>query len=167
MPLQDHDAHVISRYIVCKLEFGCRVTLPDLTQDAVYRAIATELQVLHGDYGTACARKYPNLTVQYLNPSTNLVMVRCSRDQCKQIQSCLPFVKKIGEVDVFLHTLHLAGTIRSCMKFIVRYHKSQLPLLMSECRNPVERKKVQEMLTDSCADSGRTLGLLERSTTSQ
>ncbi|XP_052766440.1 ribonuclease P/MRP protein subunit POP5-like [Mya arenaria] len=151
-----------NRYILCKLEFGKRASLPALNQDEVYRAIRDELQILHGEYAMACARKYPALAVHYLNKETNLVMIRCARDMCKKVQSSLPFVKKLGGADVFLNTIHLAGTIRSCMKFIVRYHKTELPLMLYECKTEEERLKVHQLIVASCSDSGKALGLLER-----
>ncbi|WAR19634.1 hypothetical protein MAR_001472, partial [Mya arenaria] len=101
-------------YILCKLEFGKRASLPALNQDEVYRAIRDELQILHGEYAMA---------LHYLNKETNLVMIRCARDMCK---------------------------------------KTELPLMLYECKTEEERLKVHQLIVASCSDSGKALGLLER-----
>ena len=48
-------------------------------------------------------------TVKYLSSETNMVIIRAKRDFYRLAQAALTFVKKIGEYDAFLHTVHIGG----------------------------------------------------------
>ena len=49
--------------------------------------------------------------VKYLNKDTNLVLLRCSRDMHNIVLSALPFVKTLGNAEMFINTIHVAGKV--------------------------------------------------------
>ncbi|XP_013383298.1 ribonuclease P/MRP protein subunit POP5 [Lingula anatina] len=91
------------------------------TERLVFKAVQKEVQDLHGDYGQGVLMG--SFSVSYLNPDTNMVMIRAGRDYHRLVGSALPLVKKIGHQEAFLRTIHLGGTIRSCQKFLIKHNK--------------------------------------------
>nr|KAG5698880.1 hypothetical protein BaRGS_006774 [Batillaria attramentaria] len=81
-----------------------------------------------------------------------MVIIRAKRDFYRMAQTALTFVKKIGNHDAFLHTMHIGGTIRACQKFLIRHHRQHLPLLYKECPTQEERDKVQQALLTACVN---------------
>lgn len=120
-----------------------------LQTNHVYRAIKDAMVRAHGDYGIALVTS--SLSVKYLNPETNIVVVRTKRGTHQLVQSAMAFVKNIGEQEAFFRTLHVGGTIRSCKKFLLTYHKQQLPLFQRQCKTDEEKREFQLAILDACA----------------
>ncbi|XP_038059390.1 ribonuclease P/MRP protein subunit POP5-like [Patiria miniata] len=134
-----------NRYFLCELVF----------EDAIWRALAVNNQHLynavkdavrqiHGDYGAAAIAW--GLNVKYLNPDTGVMMIRVRRQNQKILSTTLPFIKSVASFPVTMRTLHISGTIRSCQKFLVKYNRRQLVVLLRQCRTKEERQKVRESI---------------------
>ncbi|KAK7087186.1 ribonuclease P/MRP protein subunit POP5-like [Littorina saxatilis] len=139
------------RYFLAEIIFpdGRRLQR-NIKSNDVYFSVREALHAAYGDYGIGVLKS--SLMVKYLNKDTHMVIVRAKRDFYRLAQAALTFVKKIGEHDAFLNTLHIGGTIRACQKFLIRHHRQHLPLLYQECDTQEERDNVQLMLLSSCVD---------------
>ncbi|CAF0794423.1 unnamed protein product [Didymodactylos carnosus] len=77
------------------------------------------IQKLYGDYGSA--KFLRSLTIIYYNPVTNLSIIRCLRENKVEMKTVATFTTHIGPYECSLQTLHVAGSIRQCKKFLVKY----------------------------------------------
>ncbi|KAJ8308779.1 hypothetical protein KUTeg_013653 [Tegillarca granosa] len=77
----------------------------NLNGQDVFNAVKNAVMKYHGDYGI----------VIYVNPSTNIVLVRAKRGAHQMVQSAMFFINKIGTYDAFLRTLHIGGIY--CYKY--------------------------------------------------
>jgi len=62
---------------------------------------------------------------------------------------------KVFEADTFHKLLttelfHVPGTIRTCQKFLIRYNRRQLLILLQNCTDEGEREAIQKSVTRSC-----------------
>ncbi|XP_045167996.1 ribonuclease P/MRP protein subunit POP5-like [Mercenaria mercenaria] len=150
------------RYILCKVIFTDRRKKHSINENDFYYAVKNEINALHGDYAIASLRNVPSLAVRYVDGNSGVVLIRCQRSLLKIVQSSITFVKKINKEDGFLQTIHVGGTIRSCLKFLIRYHRSRLPQLLMECKTEDEKKKVQAAIVQSCKTSTQVMSTWER-----
>ncbi|XP_077995236.1 ribonuclease P/MRP protein subunit POP5-like [Glandiceps talaboti] len=133
-----------NRYILCELVMESDRLVYPIEQKDIYFAVKQAIERCHGDYGAGVTQG--GLSVKYLNTYTKTVLIRVRRDHHKLLWSALPFIKSIGKQQVFLHSLHIGGTIRSCQKFLTKYGRQQLVVLLQKCRTQEERKAVQKSL---------------------
>ncbi|XP_004396717.1 PREDICTED: ribonuclease P/MRP protein subunit POP5 isoform X3 [Odobenus rosmarus divergens] len=47
-------------------------------------------------------------------------------------------------------SIGFAGTIRTCQKFLIRYNRRQLLILLQNCTDEGEREAIQKSVTRSC-----------------
>ncbi|KAL2767681.1 ribonuclease P/MRP protein subunit POP5 isoform c [Daubentonia madagascariensis] len=47
-------------------------------------------------------------------------------------------------------SIGLAGTIRTCQKFLIQYNRRQLLILLQNCTDEGEREAIQKSVTRSC-----------------
>ena len=104
------------------------------------------IQELYGDYGLAVVQS--NLGIKYLNPITRTVLIRVSRGAHLIVINALAMIKKIQQTPVMFWTLHVAGSIRLCQKFLVRHNQQQLRLLLRNCPAN-EKKELEEKLAST------------------
>lgn len=134
-----------SRYILCELVDASGTAVSHQWKDhEVYVTVRNALHTAHGDFGAALVKK--SLNVKYLNSSTGVVVIRVRRGCQDLVLTTLPFIKSIRGTQASFRTLHLSGTIRSCQKFLIRYHTQQLQKLLSHCTDPDLRKNIVESL---------------------
>ncbi|XP_060584314.1 ribonuclease P/MRP protein subunit POP5-like [Ruditapes philippinarum] len=150
------------RYILCKVIFTGNRKTCKINENDIYTKVKNEIGALHGDYALAALRNVPSFGVRYIDGNTGVVLIRCQRDLLKIVQSAITYVKKINTEEAFLQTIHVGGTIRSCLKFLIRYHRSRLPQLLMECKTEDEKKKVQAAIVESCKTSTRVMCTWER-----
>ncbi|XP_067131708.1 ribonuclease P/MRP protein subunit POP5 [Centruroides vittatus] len=108
----------------------------------ILEAVKESLQRFHGDYGLGSC--IYGMTIKMFNPLTRLFILRVHRGCHPFVASTLPFVNKINGLKVKLTVLHFAGTIRSCLKFIVVYDIKKLDELIKLCNDQdlMEKAKV-------------------------
>ncbi|XP_071092869.1 ribonuclease P/MRP protein subunit POP5-like [Haliotis cracherodii] len=138
------------RYLVCEVIAGEEedTQLQNIKELDVYRAVSGAISRAHGDYGMGLLKK--SLNVKYLNIGTGMAFIRVRRGAQHLLQTALAFVKKIGNTNVTMTTLHVAGTIRSCQKFLISFHKQNLPDFLRHCSTPEERLQVQHSIKAAC-----------------
>ncbi|XP_067679996.1 ribonuclease P/MRP protein subunit POP5-like [Haliotis asinina] len=136
------------RYLVCEVMAEDNTQLQNTKEYDVYCAVSSAISRAHGDYGMGFLRT--SLNVKYLNIGTGMAFIRIRRGAQHLLQTALAFVKKIGNINVSVRTLHVAGTIRSCQKFLIRYHKQHLPDFLEHCSTPEERLRVQRSIKVAC-----------------
>ncbi|KAL4238863.1 RNA-binding protein pop5 [Mactra antiquata] len=139
------------RYVLCKVIHDDRKKSFD--ESDIYFAVRNEVEALHGDYGVSSMKKTPSLSVKYTDKESGIVLLKCQRGLHKLLQSSLPFIKKIKGVPAFLQTIHVGGTIRSCLKFLITYHKSRLSSLLKQCTTKEEKEKVKVAILKCCQDT--------------
>ncbi|XP_076778634.1 ribonuclease P/MRP protein subunit POP5 isoform X2 [Arvicanthis niloticus] len=93
-------------------------------------------------------------TVRYLNAYTGVVLLRCRKDFYQLVWSALPFItyleNKGHRYPCFFNTLHVGGTIRTCQKFLIRYNRRQLLVLLQNCTDEGEREAIKKSVSRSC-----------------
>lgn len=131
-----------NRYLVCEVIYTeSRRKVSSFSSYDLYLCIRDAVIKAYGDYGIGVLRS--SLSVKYWNPATNILLIRARRGLHRMVQAAITFVKTISSQDAIFSTLHVGGTIRSCYKFLIRYHHQQLPSLLSECATEVERCAVK------------------------
>lgn len=137
------------RYLLCKLiEGGSHKRTFPITEQQLYHNVRNAVSHAHGNYGFALIQS--SLRVKYVNVQTHVVVIRVSRKAHHLVLSALAMEKQIGQVNAFYRTLHVAGTIRSCKKFLAKYNKEQLNILAKDA-SPESFLQIQQSLLDSTA----------------
>lgn len=118
------------RYILAELwteQCKKRIKLP-LKETELKEAIRKSVQILHGDYGLASIQA--GFSIKMYNPATRVFIVKVYRKFHNVISSSLPFITSIEKLKVCIRTLHLSGTIRSALKFLIKYDQEKLAELV-------------------------------------
>uniref|UniRef100_A0A8C4R804 Ribonuclease P/MRP protein subunit POP5 n=1 Tax=Eptatretus burgeri TaxID=7764 RepID=A0A8C4R804_EPTBU len=144
-----------NRYVLCVVRGG-DLALRALSPSAVHKTLSHTLQAQHGVYGQA--RCLIGMTVFYVNMKTGVVIVRVRKDSLSLLSSALPFVSNVGyppnRVPCHLQTLHVGGSIRSCQKFLIEYHRKTLQSQLAACVTNEERQRVRAAITSTCFSIG-------------
>jgi len=111
------------RYIVVAV--SCVANLSD---NAIINCLRTQVQHLHGDYGAALIQL--SLRVIYYNRYTRTAIVRVKRGLQNLLMQAMALVSQIKTTDVSFRTLHVAGSLRSCRKFLITYYHGHKPFLL-------------------------------------
>lgn len=117
-----------------------------INEKNIFDAIKTTLQRLHGDYGMGCCLY--GMTVKMFNPLTRIFIIRVHRGPHAFIASTLPFITNINGLNVKLTVLHLGGTIRSCLKFIMIHDRKKLDQLRKLCKDEAEWEEAKKILIE-------------------
>ncbi|XP_059844344.1 ribonuclease P/MRP protein subunit POP5 isoform X3 [Hypanus sabinus] len=125
-----------SRYLLCEIVFEKPHYRQQLDVRSIIRNVRNTISQIHGDFGIGCCSL--RLEVTYLNAYTGIVLIRCQKDFYRMLSTALMFVtfleNKNQKFHCFFNTLHVAGTIRSCQKFLIQYNRKQLLLLLRGCK---------------------------------
>ena len=139
-----------NRYLLCEIVFPDNQLIErKFTDYEIYRCIKDSLADLHGDYGLGIMQS--SLSVKYVNPHTHVVLVRAMRGAHQMVWQAMTFIKKIGSQEAFFRALHLGGTIRTCQKFLLDYHRKQLAVLLKQCKKQ-EQIAIQQSILNSSID---------------
>ena len=113
------------RYFVFQLHFNSN-SAHLIKSSHIHTAFETTIARLYGDVGIA--RFTRNLSIIYYNPSTQVSIVRCLRDDKHILQTAATFISKIStdQIECSIQTLHVGGSIRQCKKYLVNYSIEQL-----------------------------------------
>ncbi|KAL4419534.1 hypothetical protein ABPG77_005765 [Micractinium sp. CCAP 211/92] len=85
-----------------------------ITEAALLATFRDSLQQNFGDFGLGCA--LASFQVKYYNPVSNLCIVRCSRDEYRQVWATLCLLTEVHHRAVLLRLLRLTGTVAACQK---------------------------------------------------
>lgn len=114
------------RYILAEIlteQHKNKVKIPLREKDLV-QAIFSSVETLHGDFGVACIQA--GFSIKMFNPATRIFIARVHRRFHSILGSSLPFITTIGKLKLCIRTLHLSGTIRSALKFLIKFDKEKL-----------------------------------------
>ncbi|XP_071161338.1 ribonuclease P/MRP protein subunit POP5-like [Mytilus edulis] len=136
-----------NRYLVCEVVTDGRK--PEFSQMDFLRCLKDTVSKYHGDYGTGSIMT--SLFVKYFNPDTGIIIIRVKRGCHLMIQSTLTFMTKVKDCEVMLHTVHIGGTLKSCQKFLIRYHQKQLATSLKQCKTKEEKTVVGKAVKRSDA----------------
>ncbi|XP_065893033.1 ribonuclease P/MRP protein subunit POP5-like [Dysidea avara] len=143
-----------NRYFLIKFDFendkDAREALSGLDAKSLRELLKVAMRTLHGDYGLGCVQH--SLNVKYFNMMTRVAIVRCARDHYRNLWSAMTLIKLINNVGGMIVVLHVAGTIRSCQKFLITHNKHQLEKMIRNAKTPSEAKQLQKV----CEDTMRT-----------
>ena len=135
------------RYILAELwteQCKNKVKLP-LKEKNLEQAIRDSVENLHGDYGLATIQA--GFSIKLYNPATRVFIARVHRKFHSVLSSSLPFITAIGKLKVCIRTLHLSGTIRSALKFLVVYDREKLTELIYTLQLSTEMQtELQELI---------------------
>lgn len=118
------------RYILAEIwtdKFQNQIKLP-VGEKKLHQAILDSVETLHGDYGFGSI--YAGFSIKMYNPATRIFIARVQRKFHSVLLSSLPFVTSVGKVKLSIQTLHLSGTIRSSLKFLIKFDKEKLAELV-------------------------------------
>ncbi|CAB4001836.1 Ribonuclease P MRP subunit POP5 [Paramuricea clavata] len=133
-----------SRYLLMEIRFEDGLVDQSLSSSTVYHDILRSVENTYGDYGFGCIKM--SFKVKYVNPFTGVVFVKCSRDYYRMLWHAVTFLKEVNGRQCSMNTLHLAGTINSCQRFLVKHNKKQLRKMLAQCKTPAEKGKISKML---------------------
>ncbi|XP_033123186.1 ribonuclease P/MRP protein subunit POP5-like [Anneissia japonica] len=134
-----------NRYLLCEIIFDERyANYPAVVSNDILSEIKNAVVHTHGDYGMGAVQL--GLNVKYLNPHTQIFIVRSRRSSYKIVWTSLPFVNKLCKKICKINTLHCGGTIRTCQKFLLKYQRQQLSGVLLKCQSDEERKAVKESI---------------------
>ncbi|XP_065830911.1 ribonuclease P/MRP protein subunit POP5-like [Oscarella lobularis] len=141
------------RYVVLELVYEDDKTDLSLTTRDLLNALRDIIQTIHGEFGAAQVR---HLSAKYLNVHSRTAVVKCGIKSYRTLLSAMPFVRHLRRLPCTVRSLRLAGTLRSCQKFIAKRNVIKLKECLEKCITPVERRRVEEILNDSLKiDLGR------------
>jgi ribonuclease P/MRP protein subunit POP5 len=85
------------------------------------RALQRSVLELAGEAGLG--QCLGSLSVKYFNPDTGLAIVRTSRAAARVTQAAAALLTSLAERRVAVHSLHVAGTIRSCQEAAIAHNR--------------------------------------------
>lgn len=137
-----------NRYIT--IEIICP-SLPEntpltLKSGAFHESVMNKIQYLHGDYGVAAVRT--GFIAKYCNENTRIAILRARHGPHKFVTSSLPFITRIGKLDVILHTIHVGATLKHSFKFIQRYQRAFLDSVYLSLKSDKEKKQMEFAVMD-------------------
>lgn len=106
----------------------------------------SKIQQLHGDFGVAAVTT--GFLTKYCNENTRIAILRSRHGPHKFVTSSLPFITKIGKLDVRLNTLHVGATLKHSFKFIQKHQRAYLDRMWAKMPTDEERKKLEEAVMD-------------------
>lgn len=117
-----------------------------LISKSFHDTVVNKIQQLHGDFGVAAVRT--GFLTKYCNEYTRIAILRCRHGPHHFVTSSLPFITKIGKLDVSLRTLHIGATLKHSFKFIQKHQRAYLDKMWANLRTDEERKNLEEVVMD-------------------
>ncbi|XP_029427297.1 ribonuclease P/MRP protein subunit POP5 [Rhinatrema bivittatum] len=141
-----------SRYLLCEIVVDDPLCRQNINQGLLLHTLKEAIARAHGDFGAACCSV--SFTVKYVNAYTGIVLLRCRKDFYQLLWSSLPFITYLESrgqrYSCFFHTLHVAGTVRTCQKYLIRYNQKQLLHLLQNTTKQAERSLIKSAI-QSCS----------------
>ena len=127
-----------NRYFL--IEIHCNSSLSNLTMQSMRREILSSIEENFGTFGYACVLM--SLNVKYLNTHTSTAIIRVNHKHFQMLQQALTLLRLMEGRVCMLRTLHIAGTIKSCQKQLMKYDKKYLLFVYERLPNDFEKRKL-------------------------
>nr|CAG4641308.1 EOG090X0GYO [Eulimnadia texana] len=111
-----------------------------LNSTDLYHAVMDVVEQIHGEFGAAAVNN--GIDAKYCNEHTRMAVLRVRHGPHRLVSSSLPFLKKIGNRTVVLHSLYTGATLNKCFKFIKAFQKERLNQLLQLCKTETQREKL-------------------------
>lgn len=108
--------------------------------------LLNKIQHLHGDFGVAAVTN--GFLTKYCNENTRIAIIRSRHGPHRFVTSSLPFITKIGTLDVKLNTLHVGATLKHSFKFILKHQRAYLDSMWSKLKTDNDRRKLEAAVMD-------------------
>ena len=105
-------------------------TVQKLKHTQLNEALLAMIERLYGDYGMATM--LPSFSVIYFNGSTNMAILRTSREMHQNFHTCLTYIQKLADYRVTLRVVHVSGSVKRCKKYLVNYCAQKVAELVNE-----------------------------------
>ncbi|XP_054159410.1 ribonuclease P/MRP protein subunit POP5-like [Oppia nitens] len=102
----------------------------DITERQVRDTVRQTIADIYGDYGLASVQL--SFSLKRFNQTTRTGVLAIKRSVHTILLTALPFVKRINQLDCFLKSIHLSGTIRGCLKALAVHHNKQIVKLRGQ-----------------------------------
>ncbi|EEC07666.1 ribonuclease P/MRP protein subunit POP5, putative [Ixodes scapularis] len=127
-----------------------------VAEEDIYGSVRNAIQYLHGEFGVGVTRFH--LTIKFFNPYTRVFLLRTRRGAHTLTLSALPFVTKIKDDAATLRVLKLAGTIRSCLKFLKKYDCAVMLDVLNRAVSAEAKRQAKEKIAEVYASMETTKG---------
>lgn len=117
-----------------------------LKSNIFHDTLINKIQQLHGDLGVAAVRS--GFLTKYCNENTRIAIIRSRHGPHKFVTSSIPFITKIGKLDVRLNTLHVGATLKNSFQFIQKHQRTYLDTMWSKLKTDEERKNLEAAVMD-------------------
>lgn len=117
-----------------------------LISKSFHETVMNKIQQLYGDFGVAAVRT--GFLTKYCNEHTRIAILRCRHGPHQFVTSSLPFITKIGKLDVRLRTLHISATLKHSFKFIQKHQRAYLDKMWANLKTNEERKSLEAAVMD-------------------
>ncbi|XP_027332217.1 probable ribonuclease P/MRP protein subunit POP5 [Abrus precatorius] len=94
-----------------------------ITQFNVSKAIRDSILVNFGECGLASS--LGSFQVKYVNPITNVCIIRASREEYQKVWSAITMVRNIGNCPIVFNLLDLSGSIKACKNAALKCEESK------------------------------------------
>lgn len=108
--------------------------------------VLNKIQLLHGDFGVAAVKS--GFLTKYCNENTRIAIIRSRHGPHRYVTSALPFITKIGNLDIRLNTLHVGATLKHSFRFIQRHQRAYLDRMWSQLKTNQERIDLEAAVMD-------------------
>lgn len=111
-----------------------------------YETVLEKIQQIHGNFGVASVKS--GFLAKYCNENTRIAILRSRHGPHRFVTSSIPFITKIGKLDVTLRTLHVGATLKHSFKFIQKHQRAYLDSMWSKLKTDAERKQLEAAVMD-------------------
>lgn len=117
-----------------------------LKSSIFHDTLLNKIQLIHGDFGVASMKS--GFLTKYCNENTRIAIIRSRHGPHKFVTSSVPFITKIGKLDVRLNTLHVGATLKNSFQFIQKHQRAYLDTMWSKLKTDEERKNLEAAVMD-------------------
>ncbi|XP_019441485.1 PREDICTED: probable ribonuclease P/MRP protein subunit POP5 [Lupinus angustifolius] len=118
-----------------------------ITQFNVSKTIRDSILVNFGECGLGSA--IGPFLVKYVNPVTNLCIIRISREDYQKVWAAITMVRSVGNYPVVFNMLDLSGSIKACKIAALRCEESkfeQFKLMVGDRLSPTDINRMNSNL---------------------
>ncbi|KAK9833872.1 hypothetical protein WJX74_008434 [Apatococcus lobatus] len=116
-----------NRYLVFELIWKDGKRDESLGESALLNAFRELVAQNFGDHGLGQA--LASLQVKYYNPFTGVCVIRCSRDQAREVWVALSMLTDLRNRTAMLHFLAITGTVQNCKRAAQSFTSKAYPSL--------------------------------------
>ncbi|KAF2073329.1 hypothetical protein CYY_005347 [Polysphondylium violaceum] len=113
-----------NRYLMTEVIWHDPSNASALSELWLFHFLIDESKRLFGELTTEAFKK--TVKFVYLNPDTNLFIIRCSFTYYKSLWSVLSMITSYNNIPVYFRVIHLSGSIRGCQKAALKVFQKQI-----------------------------------------